>query len=46
MFFEDNEQDNKKLLEDIKFKRRAVFIDNDSLVCEIKALAKDTKKYS
>jgi hypothetical protein len=47
MFFEDNEQTNKQLLEDIKFKRRAVFNDDDSkgLVCEIKPFPKDLKKY-
>jgi hypothetical protein len=44
MFFEDNEDNEKKLLEDIKFKRRAVFIDDDSLTCEVKATVKDTNK--
>lgn len=44
MFFEDNEQNDKKLLEDIKFKRRAVFIDDDSLTCDVKSKTKDIKK--
>ena len=44
MFYEDNEDNEKKLLEDIKFKRRAVFIDDDSLTCEVKASTKDSKK--
>lgn len=44
MFFEDNDQVAKQLLEDLKFKRRAVFNDDDSMVCEIKGFSTVAKK--